>query len=101
MDVAVPLQTVADALNRKPNSQLSTNDETQLATDVVLGFPCPILLPCPALTQVQYAVALRPTAVIVDIGNNDILGAISSGLCFRRKRPRRNFSGISQLRTAP
>lgn len=79
-DVAVPLQTVADALNRKPSSQLSTNDETQLATDVVLGFPCPILFPCPALTQVQYAVALRPTAVLVDIGNNDILGAITSGL---------------------
>ena len=78
-DVAVPLQTVADALDRKPSSQLQTNDETQLATDVVLGFPCPILLPCPALTQVEYAVALRPTALIINIGNNDILGAITSG----------------------
>jgi lysophospholipase L1-like esterase len=78
-DVAVPLQTVADALNRLPSSDLTVTDETQLATDLVLGFPCPILLRCPALTQVQHAVALRPTAVIVDIGNNDILGAVTSG----------------------
>ncbi len=78
-DVAVPLQTVGDALNRKPTANLQTTDETQLATDVVLGFPCPILFPCPALTQVEYAVALRPTTLIVDLGNNDILGAVTSG----------------------
>jgi lysophospholipase L1-like esterase len=78
-DVAVPLQTVADALNRKPDNNLSSTDETQLATDLVLGFPCPVLFACPALTQVEQAVALDPTAVIVDIGNNDILGAVTSG----------------------
>jgi lysophospholipase L1-like esterase len=78
-DVAVPLQTVADALNRLPNADFTTTDETQLATNLVLGFPCPILLSCTPLTQVQQAVALRPTAVIVDIGNNDILGAVTSG----------------------
>jgi lysophospholipase L1-like esterase len=78
-DVAVPLQTVADALNRVP-SVVVTNDETQLATDIVLGFPCPLLgFPCQPLTQVQEAVALQPTAIIVDIGNNDILGAVTSG----------------------
>jgi lysophospholipase L1-like esterase len=78
-DVAVPLQTVADALNRKPDNNLKSTDETQLATDLVLGFPCPVLFACPALTQVQQAVALDPTAVIIDIGNNDILGAVTSG----------------------
>jgi lysophospholipase L1-like esterase len=78
-DVAVPLQTVADALNRKPDNNLKSTDETQLATDLVLGFPCPVLVACPALTQVQQAVALDPTAVIVEIGNNDILGALTSG----------------------
>ena len=78
-DVAVPLQTVADALNRVP-SVVVTNDETQLATDIVLGFPCPLLgFPCKPLTQVQQAVALQPTTIIVDIGNNDILGAVTSG----------------------
>jgi hypothetical protein len=34
---------------------------------------------CQPLTQVQQAVALNPTAVIIDIGNNDILGAVTSG----------------------
>jgi lysophospholipase L1-like esterase len=78
-DVAVPLETLSDALNRKPNRNLTTTDETQLATDVVLGFPCPILLPCGARTQVQQAVSLRPTAVVIDIGNNDVLGPVTSG----------------------
>jgi lysophospholipase L1-like esterase len=78
-DVAVPLQTVSDALNRKPNRNLTSTDETQLATDIVLGFPCPILLPCGARTQVQQAVALHPTALIIDIGNNDILALVTSG----------------------
>lgn len=78
-DVAVPLQTLSDALNRKPNNNLTSTDETQLATDLVLGFPCPILFPCPARTQVQQAISLHPTALIVDIGNNDILGPVTSG----------------------
>jgi lysophospholipase L1-like esterase len=78
-DLAVPLQTVADALNRKPDNTLNSTDETQLATDIVLGYPCPILFPCQARSQVEQAVALHPTAIIVDIGNNDILGAITSG----------------------
>lgn len=78
-DVAVPLQTVSDALNRKPNRTLTSTDETQLATNLVLGFPCPVLIPCPARTQVQQAVALHPTAILIDIGNNDILAPVSSG----------------------
>jgi lysophospholipase L1-like esterase len=78
-DVAVPLQTVSDALNRKPNRTLTSTDETQLATNLVLGFPCPVLIPCPARTQVQQAVALHPSAILIDIGNNDILASVSSG----------------------
>jgi lysophospholipase L1-like esterase len=78
-DLAVPGQAVADALNLKPNTNVANAGITQLATDLVLGFPCPFLLPCPALSQVQRAVLLRPTALIVDIGNNDILGAVTSG----------------------
>jgi GDSL-like Lipase/Acylhydrolase len=78
-DLAVPLQTVADALSRLP-SAVPTTDETQLATDIVLGFPCPLLgISCQPLSQVQQAVALKPTTIIIDIGNNDILGAVTSG----------------------
>jgi lysophospholipase L1-like esterase len=78
-DVAVPLQTVADALNRKPDGNLNSTDETQLATDLVLGFPCPVLFACNGRTQVEQAIAAHPTALIVDIGNNDILGPVTSG----------------------
>jgi GDSL-like Lipase/Acylhydrolase len=78
-NLAVPLQTVSDALTLVP-STTPTLDETQLATDIVLGFPCPFAAtPCTPLTQVQQAAALHPTTVIVDIGNNDILGAVTSG----------------------
>lgn len=78
-DLAVPGQAVADALNLAPNTNVATAGITQLATDLVLGFPCPFLLPCPALSQAQWALILRPTTLIVDIGNNDILGEVSSG----------------------
>jgi GDSL-like Lipase/Acylhydrolase len=78
-DLAVPLQTVAQALTLAP-SLTPTLDETQLATDIVLGFPCPFTgSSCTPLTQVQQAVALHPTTIIIDIGNNDILGAVTSG----------------------
>jgi lysophospholipase L1-like esterase len=79
-DLAVPLQTVADALNRVPNSDITTTDETQAATDLVLGYPCPIIVvSCTAQTQVERAVALNPTTLIVAIGSNDILAAVTSG----------------------
>jgi GDSL-like Lipase/Acylhydrolase len=78
-DLAVPLQTVSDALTLVP-STTSTTDETQLATDIVLGFPCPFAETfCTPLTQVQQAVALNPSTIIIDIGNDDILGAVTSG----------------------
>jgi lysophospholipase L1-like esterase len=79
-DLAVPLQTVDNALNLKPNANLSSGDATQLATDLVLGFPCPVLFPwCTGRSQVEQAVALEPTTIIVELGSNDILGAVSSG----------------------
>ncbi|MFZ0591274.1 MAG: SGNH/GDSL hydrolase family protein [Bryobacteraceae bacterium] len=99
-DVAVPLQTLSDALNRKPGRNLNSTDETQLATDIVLGFPCPILLPCSARTQVQEAVALRPTAIVIDIGNNDILGPVTSGqLASLLSSPTAEAAFFSQFQT--
>jgi lysophospholipase L1-like esterase len=79
-DLAVPLQTVEDALNRKPNDNLLSKDATQVATDIVLGFPCPLLFPwCAGRSQVEQAVALHPRTIIVELGSNDILGAVTSG----------------------
>lgn len=77
-NVAVPLQTVADALNRRPDNNLNSTDLTQAATNLVLGFPCPVLYPCSGQpqTQVEQAVAQHPTVIVVQIGSNDILQAI-------------------------
>jgi len=98
-DVAVPLQTVADALTLKPSTSITpATGETQLATDIVLGFPCPFVsLSCQPLTQVQQAVALHPTAIIIDIGNNDILGAVTSGqLSTMVSSPSAFFAGFNK-----
>lgn len=78
-DLAVPLQTTADALNRIPDSNINTPDETQAATDLVLGYPCPVLFACTGKSQAEWAVALKPTTLIVEIGSDDILGAVTSG----------------------
>jgi lysophospholipase L1-like esterase len=77
-NVAVPLQTVADALNRRPDNNLNSTDLIQAATNLVLGFPCPVLYACSGLpqTQVEEAVAQHPTIIVVQIGSNDILQAI-------------------------
>ena len=79
-DLGVPLQTVDEALNLKPNGNLTSGDATQLATNLVLGFPCPVLFPwCPGRTQVEQAVDLNPTTLIVELGSNDILGSLTTG----------------------
>jgi lysophospholipase L1-like esterase len=77
-NVAVPLQTLADALNRRPDNNLNSTDLTQAATNLVLGFPCPVLYPCSGLpqTQVEQAISQHPTVIVVEIGSNDILQAI-------------------------
>ena len=79
-DLGVPLQTVDEALNLKPNANLTSGDATQLATNLVLGFPCPVLFPwCPGRTQVEQAVDLSPTVLIVELGSNDVLSGFNSG----------------------
>lgn len=78
-DLAVPLQTVNDAVYRTPSTDLSSADATQLATDLVLGFPCPLLFSwCPGLSQVEQAILLAPDTIIVELGSNDILQVVTS-----------------------
>jgi lysophospholipase L1-like esterase len=66
-NLAVPGATLADALDARPDFPIDS------MTDFVLGFPG--LLGGVSLTQAELAVALQPTAMIVWIGNNDVLGA--------------------------
>ena len=70
-DLAVPGHLLHDLLNFAP--AVGTSDET-IITDLVLGFPVGN-----TNTQIQEAVALKPTTVFVWIGNNDALTADESG----------------------
>jgi lysophospholipase L1-like esterase len=75
-NVAVPGVTVGQALSDPPTATPSTPIDYWV--DIVLGFPNPLAAtPCQtsgaALTQIQQAVALKPTTVIEWLGNNDAL----------------------------
>ncbi len=74
-NVAVPGLTVSTALTLRPDL-LSTNPEQQWAT-IVLGFPA--IFQGKAPTEIEAAVALRPTTMIEWLGNNDALVPALSG----------------------
>ena len=72
-NLSVPGITVEQALTLTPNANADPTDPVAGWANIVLGFPTPFLFPGPAQTQVQQAVALKPTTVIVWLGNNDVL----------------------------
>ncbi len=71
-DLAVPGHKLHDLLNAAP-TPAPTSDE-DIITDLVLGFPIGN-----TNTQIQEAVALKPSTVFVWIGNDDALQADESG----------------------
>ena len=72
-NLSVPGITVEQALTLTPNANADPTDPVAGWANIVLGFPTPFLVPGPALTQVQQAIALKPTTVILWLGNNDVL----------------------------
>jgi hypothetical protein len=70
-NLAVPGVTISQVLTQRPNAA-AISPIDQMA-NIVLGFPSPFLIPGPARTQIEQAVALQPTAVIAWAGNNDAL----------------------------
>jgi lysophospholipase L1-like esterase len=66
-NLAVPGQTVADALGKRPDFPIDS------LTDLVLGLPG--LLGGVSRSQVEWAEALAPTTIVLWLGNNDALGA--------------------------
>jgi GDSL-like lipase/acylhydrolase family protein len=71
MDLAVPGQTVQDALSLRPAFPPSN------LTDLILGLPG--LLGGVSRSQVEWAEALAPTTIVLWIGNNDVLNGIFAG----------------------
>ena len=77
-NLAVPGQTVADALYKVPNFTVPGTAVDQL-TNVVLGFP-QVFSPRPQfMSQVDTAISLQPKVVLVWLGNNDALFALLTG----------------------
>ena len=70
-NLAVPGHTVADARDARPDLPIDS------ITDLVLGLPG--LFGGISRSQVEWAEALRPTTVVLWLGNNDALGAAVAG----------------------
>ncbi len=71
-DLAVPGHKLHDLINSAPTLTPKTDDDVM--TDLVLGFPIGN-----SNTQLQEAIALKPTTVFLWIGNNDALAGVESG----------------------
>ncbi len=71
-DLAVPGHKLHDLINAAPTAVPTTAED--IITNLVLGFPVGN-----TNTQLQEAVALKPTTLVVWIGNNDALDADDSG----------------------
>jgi hypothetical protein len=71
MNLAVPGQRVADALEQRPDFPIDS------MTDLVLGLPG--LLGGVSRSQVEWAEELQPTTIIAWIGSMDALGAAIAG----------------------
>lgn len=72
-DLAVPGHLLNDVINTAPVIVPTTDEE--IITDLVLGFPVG-----DTKSQMNEAIALKPTAIFVWAGNNDALNADSSGM---------------------
>jgi lysophospholipase L1-like esterase len=71
-DLGVPGQNLHDLINSAPTPVPTTDQE--IITDLVLGYPAGN-----TNTQLQEAVALKPSAIFLWIGDNDALAADDAG----------------------
>ncbi len=88
-NLSVPGFRTADALSRRPVPPLINNaDPKQTLTNFVLGFPQLILEDeVPLWTQLEYAVAMRPTLALVQLGFFEVLEAAVTGDLSRLPEP--------------
>jgi hypothetical protein len=94
-DLAVPGVTVHQALTMRPS--LTGTDPVQGWANIVLGFPTPFVFPGQPKSEIQQAVALRPTTVIMWLGNNDALVPALFGAIDTLTNPRSFFSDYDEI----
>jgi hypothetical protein len=75
MNLSIPSQRLADSLTRRPVAPLvQQRDTQQTVINLILGYPALILgKDKPLWTQAEYAVQMKPTFVIVELGYYDVL----------------------------
>ncbi len=78
-DLAVPGVTIDQILNKTPIPSNNPPSPIDILTVYVLGHPGCTTQVFPPLSEVQQAVALKPSFVILWGGNNDALGALMAG----------------------
>lgn len=80
-NLSVPGHRVEDALQMRPVSPLNQQrDAKQTLVNFILGFPSLILgNDIPLWTQLEYAVAMRPTFALVELGFHEVLEAAVKG----------------------
>lgn len=76
-NLAVPGMVVADVLDKRPGPNVQTAIDAM--TNIILGFPTPLIVPGPSRSQLEEAVALTPSAVLIWIGANDVLWSVLTG----------------------
>jgi len=76
-NISVPGMKLADAVSRRPVSPLIHQDNMQQTViNMILGFPSLILdKDVPLWSQYEYAVAMNPTMVLVELGYYEALDA--------------------------
>lgn len=80
-NLSVPGFHVEDAIQMRPVSPLiQQRDAKQTLVNFILGFPSLILgEDIPLWSQLEYAVAMRPTLAIVELGYHEVLAAAVKG----------------------
>lgn len=80
-NLSIPGARVADATSRRPVSPLiQPHDSKQTLVNFILGYPQLIVENnVPTWTQLEYAVAMRPTVVLVSLGYTEVLDAAIRG----------------------
>lgn len=79
-NLAMPGATVSDALNLRPAPPLiqPTNNKQTLA-NLILGYPSLIIENnVPYWSQAEYAIAMNPTLVVVELGYSEVLAAAAT-----------------------
>lgn len=94
-DVAVPGVTVHQALYMRPS--LNITDPVQGWANIVLGFPTPFVFPGEPRSEIEQAVDLKPTTVIMWLGNNDALVPALFGAIDTLTNPRSFFSDYDEI----